>query len=111
MDVRSSPRSGTEYLPVVVYEYDAGGRHHRGTRLYFGEAVVYNRKARAERRLATLATNAAIQVFYDPEQPSCAVVERSAPVLRRDVVLMAILGVVLVAVLVVLSEMRGAVYR
>jgi hypothetical protein len=38
-------------------------------------------------------------VFYDPADPTRAVVERSAPVLKRDVVLLTILTVVLVAVL------------
>jgi hypothetical protein len=88
----------------VIYEYEAGGGRHRGARLYFGESVAYNRRSRAERRLASLATNAAVQVFYDPAQPSRAVVERSAPVLRRDVTLLALLGAVLAALLALLAE-------
>lgn len=59
------------------------------TALHFGETIPYSLKRRAVRRLAALTASAAARVFYDPGDPGRAIVERSAPVLRRDGVLLA----------------------
>lgn len=99
LDVFSSVKGGTTYFPTVVYEYAVGGRGFRGNRTQFGEAVGYNLKGRAERRLAVLAAAAAVQVYHDPADPVRAVIERSAPVLRRDNVLLGILVLVLAGLL------------
>ena len=97
LEERTTTRGGTEYWPRVVYRYRVGDRTLRGQRLHFGESIAYNVRSHAERRLAALAAEAAVRVFYDPVDPAQAVVERSAPVLRRDTVMMAILAGILLA--------------
>jgi hypothetical protein len=90
---RSTSRAGREYIPRVVYEYRVDGQTYRSGQLHFGEPIAYSLKRRAERRLATLTASAG-RVFYDPANPARAVVERSAPVLRRDAVLLLVVAVV-----------------
>lgn len=106
MQVKTGARSGREYLPVVEYTYRVDARTFRSSRLYFGETVVYNLERRAQKRLAALATSAAVQVFYDPRDPAQAVIERSAPVLRRDLVLMALLVAGLVGLAVAALDVQ-----
>jgi hypothetical protein len=95
-------RAGREYIPVVAYEYHVDGQTYRSSCLHFGETIAYSVKRRAERRRVTLTANAADRVFYDPGSPARAVVERSAPVRRRDAVLMAVATAVFVGGLVAL---------
>lgn len=99
IDETSSVKGGTTYFPMVVYDYTVEGRALRGTRMYAGDVVGHSVRRRAERRLAALAAAAAVQVYYDPADPTVAVIERRAPVLRRNGVLLAILVVILAGVL------------
>jgi hypothetical protein len=84
--------------PVVVYEYEVDGRARRGQRATFGEVVAYDLEGRARRRLAALVASAGVRASYDPRDPAVSVIERSAPVLRRDWVLLGIVLVVLAGV-------------
>jgi hypothetical protein len=99
IDETVATKGGTTYYPCVVYDYTAGGRALRGQRTHLGEVVGFSFRRKAERRLKQLADAAAVQVYYDPADPTHAVIERTAPIQRRNDVLLAILVVVLIGVL------------
>jgi hypothetical protein len=99
MDEIHSVKGGTTFFPVVIYDYTVDGRALRGARMHFGDPVGYSFRRRADRRLADLTAAAAIQVHHDPADPTHAVIERRAPILRRDAVLLGILLVVLAGIL------------
>lgn len=88
LDQYVSGKGGRTMWPVVVYEYEAGGRVLRGQRATFGEVVAYNLERRAQRRLAALVAAASVRIFHDPGDPTQSVIERSVPVQRRDWVLL-----------------------
>ena len=102
MDELVAVKGGPAYFPVVVYDYTVTGRTLRGSRLHFGDPVGFSFRKRADRRLATL-TAAAVQVYYDPADPTQVVIERTAPVLRREVVLLVILLAVLTGFLALVA--------
>lgn len=100
-------KGGVTYFPVVIYDYTAAGRTLRGSRLYFGDVVGFSFRKRADRRLATLTAAAATQVYYDPADPTQSVVERSAPVLRRNTVLVGVLLTLLVGFVALTAGIVG----
>jgi hypothetical protein len=83
----TSTRTGTTYFPHVVYDYAVDGRAFRGQRIAFGHPAGFSFKRNAERRLQALVDAASVRVFHDPADPSRAVIERSAPILRTNLVL------------------------
>ena len=95
----TSTKTGTTYFPRVVYDYAVDGRTFRGQRIAFGHPVGFSFRRNAERRLQALVDTASVRVFHDPADPSQAVIERSAPILRTNVVLLGILAVVLLGLL------------
>lgn len=99
LDEVHATKGGSTFFPVVVYDYTVDGRTLRGQRAYFGDHVGYSFRRNAEHRLKALADAAAVQVYHDPADPTRSVIERSAPVMRRNNVLLAILGVVLIGLL------------
>jgi hypothetical protein len=99
MDEIVASKGGTTYIPRVVYEYTVDGRTHRSQQPYLGGDVGFSFRRNADRRLKALADAAAVQVFYDPADPSRAVIQRAAPVMRRNNVLLGILVVVLIGIL------------
>ncbi|MDD5544005.1 MAG: DUF3592 domain-containing protein [Acidobacteriia bacterium] len=59
----------------VVYEYVVGGNSLRGNRITFGNAASGNRAA-ARKTAERYPAGAAVSVFYDPQKPGSAVLER-----------------------------------
>jgi len=91
LDEVVASKGGRTMWPVVVYEYEVGGRVLRGERAAFGDPVGYNLERRVRRRLDALVAAASVRVFHHPTDPTQSVIERRAPVMRRNGVLFGIL--------------------
>ncbi len=65
-----------EYRPHVAYAYAVGGRAYAGDRVRFG-LTRYGLDP-AKRLCARYAVGNAVQVYYDPTDPSHSVLERDA---------------------------------
>jgi len=64
------------YRPVVSYRYAVGGVEHIGSRIAFGPASYT--KGSAETIAEMYPAGASVSVFYNPEKPEDAVLERKA---------------------------------
>ena len=62
--------------PVVLYAYQAGGRSYEGSRIAPGPEVG---GTGAPKRLAGYAAGIQVTVFYNPKDPSDAVLETKVP--------------------------------
>lgn len=60
----------------VTYEYRVAGKTYRGKRISIGEDLG---DMAVEQRLARYPVGASVTVYYDPQQPDQAVLERNAP--------------------------------
>jgi hypothetical protein len=72
---KNDPERVANY-PLVVYQFDIGGRHYSGKRVSMGESMP---NADVESTLARYPAGASVEVFYDPENPSQCVLERDFP--------------------------------
>lgn len=75
IDRRSSSDGYTDY-PVVHYSYQVGGQSYQSTKLAPGPEVG---GTGARKVVAKYPAGAQVMVFYNPQNPSDAVVERKAP--------------------------------
>lgn len=66
-----------EYEVWLDYEYVAGGAKYMGNRIELGRRT-YLRKRRAERELDRYPVHSSVTVFFNPENPKEAVLERKA---------------------------------
>ena len=73
---RSSNNGGSTNYPVVQYSYQVGGQAYPGTRLAPGPEVG---GTGAGKVVARYPAGAQVMVFYNPENPSDAVLETKAP--------------------------------
>lgn len=62
--------------PVVLYSYQAGGRSYEGSRIAPGPEVG---GTGAPKRLANYETGSQVTVYYNPKDPSDAVLETRVP--------------------------------
>jgi hypothetical protein len=67
------------YEVRVVYEYSVNGVGYSGSRIQFGSATSYLRKGRAEAAVSRYPVNCPVTVYYDPENPAAAVLDRTSP--------------------------------
>ena len=72
----SSSDSGSTNYPVVQYSYQVGGQAYQGTKLAPGPEVG---GTGAGKVVARYPAGAQVMVFYNPENPSDAVLETKAP--------------------------------
>ena len=72
---RSSEDGYTDY-PVIQYSYQVGGQAYQGYKLAPGPQVG---GTGARKVVAKYPAGAQVMVFYDPQNPSDAVLERKAP--------------------------------
>ena len=72
----SSDNSGYTDYPVVQYSYQVGGRAYQSMKLAPGPEVG---GSGARGVVAKYPAGAQVMVFYDPQNPSDAVLERKAP--------------------------------
>jgi hypothetical protein len=73
---RRSSGDGYSYYPVVNYAYQVMGQSYQGNRIMPGPAVG---GSGARKVVASYPAGAQVMVYYDPNKPSEAVLERSLP--------------------------------
>ncbi|MBN1310316.1 MAG: DUF3592 domain-containing protein [Anaerolineae bacterium] len=66
------------YYPEVRYQYQVMGREFQGDRMAFGPRQRGNRSA-AEKVVAGYPAGESVTVYYQPDQPASAILERSVP--------------------------------
>jgi len=66
------------YFPKVEYTYQVGGETFSGKRLAFGGILAQSNPAPAQKTLEHYPLGGQVTVYYDPEKPSDAVLERKA---------------------------------
>ncbi len=67
------------YVPNVAYTYFADGTQYVAQRLYFGAPAKSAARDQAEKQLAAYPVGALVTVFYNPDAPATATLERRAP--------------------------------
>ena len=67
----------TTYVPVVQYQYVIDGRTYLGNRITFGNQVGYGWTNMAQKQVDLYQPGANVAVFYDPNEPGMAVLERT----------------------------------
>lgn len=73
---RSSDDHGYVNYPVVHYSYQVGGQAYQSTKIAPGPEVG---GTGAEKVVARYPSGAQVMVFYNPQNPSEAVLEKKAP--------------------------------
>jgi hypothetical protein len=76
LDRRSSSEGGYTNYPVVHYSYQVSGQAHQGTKIAPGMEVG---GTGAGKVVARYPAGAQVMVFYNPQNPSEAVLETKAP--------------------------------
>lgn len=66
------------YVPNVSYTYFVQGTQFVAQRIYFGAPKTRERSS-AEKELAAFPVGGTVTVFYNPEMPASAVLQRRAP--------------------------------
>lgn len=93
----SNARGGysTSYYPVVRYDYTVNGQQYQGGTINFGQVGLGSYNAVAQ-KAAQYPVGSMVQVYYNPENPADAVLDRAAPSSR-------ILGCVVIFIIVMLA--------
>ncbi len=76
LEWRSSSEGGSTAYPVVQYSYQVNGQAYQGYKLAPGPEVG---GTGAKKVVARYPPGAQVMVFYDPQKPSDAVLEKKAP--------------------------------
>lgn len=76
LERRSSSEGGSTNYPVVQYSYQIGGQLYQGAKLAPGPEVGGTGAGKVVERYPA---GAQVMVFYNPQNPSEAVLERKAP--------------------------------
>jgi uncharacterized protein DUF3592 len=83
VETRHSHRSGggtsTSYYPNVVYEYTVNGQRYQSSKISFGSEVGLSNYNAVLRKAAGYPINSMVQVHYNPDNPSEAVLEKASP--------------------------------
>ena len=74
-----SHEEGRSFIPEVRYAYRVQGQTYTGDRLSFGLPPEFWSRHKAETFLADYPVGHPVTVFYNPEHPDDAVLERSTP--------------------------------
>jgi hypothetical protein len=101
---RSGSGSGTSYYPVVQYQYVIDGRTYMGNRITFGNQVGYGWTNMAQKQVDQYPPGANVAVFYDPNDPGMAVLERTGGASTKIYWGIAILMLVILAVSVAFTS-------
>jgi hypothetical protein len=70
--------STDSYSACVSYEYQVLGQLYTGTKISFGFAKAHNSRGQAENDLARYPLGSQVTIYYDPSNPTEAVLERKA---------------------------------
>lgn len=87
------------YSPVVEYTYEVGGQVYTGRTIRFGFNPSFGSEAKAQAALASYPVGAQVTVYYNPDNPAEAVLERKASATNTGM----ILGIIFIAVSVCLA--------
>ena len=71
--------SSTHHTPCVAYEYEVLGHRYRSDRLSFGASMNVGGYAGAQAVVDRYVPGNQVRVYYNPNQPGEAVLERTAP--------------------------------
>lgn len=82
------------YTPKVKYTYQAIGQEYEGDKLGFGFQQSYNSQTKAQAALERFPVGGQVTVFYSPNNPAEAVLERKA----GGSTLTLVLGIIFIAV-------------
>ena len=66
----------TTYEPVIIYGYNVIGSDYESSKISFGLKRTYNTVAKANQVLENYPKGSAVTVYYNPDNPSEAVLER-----------------------------------
>ncbi len=82
------------YVALIEYEYAVGGITYRSKQTAFGPRRAFNRRRQAEAEAARYPAGMTVTVFYNPENPQEAVLERRASAMMVTLIVgIAFLGV------------------
>lgn len=101
--------SMTAYRPNIIYGYRVNGRDYVSQRLNFNTTMHSSIKSFADSKIRQFPTGSKVQVFYDPQNPNEATLERSNPG-SRLMILIAGLMLMLALVICVLGFPLGAIF-
>ena len=90
------------YEPVIEYAYRVEGREYHSAQLSFGGELASGNRAGADETVARYPVGSAVQVHYDPQNPSQAVIDLK--------VALALPGLALAAVFLVLAAFFGGAF-
>lgn len=79
------------YYPTVEYTYQVGGTQYSSKQIAFGGTVGYSSRAKAQAQLNKYPVGKQVTVYYNPEKPSEAVLERQSAAAKWFTVVGAIL--------------------
>jgi len=93
--------TSTAYYPEVLYQYEVNGNRYMGQRITFGSQVGYGDSNRARAIVDRYVPGNQIRVYYNPNNPSDAVLEQSAGTSSRILFWVAILILVILCITIV----------
>jgi hypothetical protein len=92
-------RTSTTYRPFITYRYFVGDQEYLGDRLRFGGSIYTSDRSGAENTVRQYTPGTVIDVYYDPDNPEDAVVERDLS--SGLVAFLAVAGVFLLCAVIV----------
>lgn len=90
----------TSYYPNVVYEYEVNGQRYQNNRMYVGMQVGRGNYMTIQQQINHYPVGSPVQVYYDPNNPSQSVLERTSPGSR-------VLGFAVILIIVILVVTVG----
>jgi Protein of unknown function (DUF3592) len=75
----SSGGTSTAYYPNVTYEYTINGQRYQSSQISFGSQVGLGNYNAVLKKVVGYPINSMVQVYYNPDNPAQAVLEKSAP--------------------------------
>jgi hypothetical protein len=97
----------TSHYPQVIYEYTVNGQKYMGNHINFGSPIGYGFAGMAERIIVKYPIGGMVQVYYNPADPSQAVLERSGGASSKILLGVAALIIVILAVTVAFTAGIG----
>jgi hypothetical protein len=78
VDTDSDGSTSTTYSAKVAYTYQVGGQDYNGHNITFGFNPSYSSQSKAQATIARYQVGSQVPVYYDPSNPSDAVLARQA---------------------------------
>jgi len=85
IDQKYNPKGGYTFAPVVIYDYNVNGQTYRSDRVYYSR--VYG--SRGQSSVINYTPGTEVTVYYNPHNPSQAVLKTGNPSTRYIQVFMA----------------------